>query len=224
MQNRSRTQSKRYDFCYFALPMKVTRLLFLLFCLISLHGSAQKVIQFSGIIVTGDSLNPVPYTNIITTNTNRGTTSDYFGYFSFVAQENDTILFSSVGFRQSTFIIPDSLEDKRYSLIQVLRKDTIQLDAVSVYPWPSREAFAEAFLNAKTSNDDLMRAEANMGPSRMLVMMETMDSDGYSNYKLSAEEYQSSLMYSGQAPAINLMNPVAWASFIKALRKGKPKQ
>jgi hypothetical protein len=181
------------------------------------------VIQFSGIIVTGDELNPVPYTNIMTSNTHRGTTSDYFGYFSFVAQENDTIHFTAVGFRESTFIIPDSLEDKRYSLIQVLRKDTIELDAVNVYPWPSKEAFAEAFLNAKTPPDDLLRAQANLGPSRMLVMMETMDSDGYSNYKLSSEEYQSSLMYSGQAPAINLMNPVAWASFIKALRKGKPK-
>ncbi len=224
MQSRGKTESKRYDFCYFVASMTVKRFLFLLSCLAFLHGSAQEVIQFSGIIVTGDSLNPVPYTNIITTNTNRGTTSDYFGYFSFVAQENDTIVFSAVGYRQSTFIIPDSLEDKRYSLIQVLRKDTIQLDVVHVYPWPSREAFAEAFLNAKTSSDDLMRAQANLGPSRMLVMMETMDSDGYSNCKLSAEEYQSSLMYSGQAPAINLMNPVAWASFIKAMRKGKLKQ
>ncbi len=203
--------------------MDIKRILFAFSCLAFLQVSAQEVIQFSGIIVTGDSLNPVPYTNI-TTNSNRGTTSDYFGYFSFVAQENDTINFSAVGYRKSRFIIPDSLEDKRYSLIQVMFKDTVLLDVVNVYPWPSREAFAEAFLNAKTPTDDLMRARNNIGPSRMLVMMETMDSDGYSNYKLSSAEYQSSLMYSGQAPAINLMNPVAWSSFISALRKGKLKQ
>lgn len=203
--------------------MKFLTLLFALALFTTASLQAQEVIQFSGIIVTGDSLQPVPYTNIYTVNSGRGTTSDYFGYFSFAAYENDTIEFSALGFRKSRFIIPDSLEDKRYSLIQILRQDTVVLDAVDVYPWPSREEFAEAFLNAKTPPDELLRAQSNLQPSRMLVMMETMDSDGYSNYKLSAEEYQSSLMYAGQAPAINLMNPVAWASFIKAIRKDKKK-
>jgi hypothetical protein len=198
---------------------------FFLFCsfLASFTLAGQDLIQFSGIIVTGDSLQPVPYANIGVDNSHRGTTSDYYGYFSFVAQESDTIVFSAVGFRQSRFIIPDSLVDKRYSLIQVLSRDTVQLDEVDVYPWPSREAFAEAFLNANGPASDQLRASDNLSPSRMLVMMETMDSDGFSNYKLSSEEYNNQLLYSGQAPAINLMNPMAWASFIKAMRKGNNK-
>ncbi|MCK6650110.1 MAG: carboxypeptidase-like regulatory domain-containing protein, partial [Bacteroidia bacterium] len=42
---------------------------------------ARKLVQFTGIVVEGDSLKPVPYTSIIIKNTNRGTISDYFGYF-----------------------------------------------------------------------------------------------------------------------------------------------
>ncbi len=204
--------------------MNIQRLLLLFSCALSLSFSAQEVVQFSGIIVTGDSLNPVPYTNIIIEGTNRGTTSDFFGYFSFVAQETDTVVFSAVGYRQSRFIIPDSLQDKRYSLIQVLSPDTIQLGVVNVYPWPTKEAFAEEFINAAPPEDEMLRSQRNLAPSRMLVMMETMDSDGFRNYKLSSDEYNNQLYYAGMAPAINLMNPMAWASFIDALKTGSLKR
>lgn len=205
--------------------MELKKLALLLFCTSTvLISSSQDVVQFSGIVVTGDSLNPVPYTNIIVDNTSRGTTADYFGFFSFVAQERDTIIFKALGFRESRFIIPDSLSDKRYSLIQVLFPDTIMLNTVNIYPWHTKEAFKEAFLNAPPPDDDVSRAAANIGPSRMLVMMETMDRDGYANYKLAADEYSNKLYYAGMAPPINLMNPMAWASFIDALRKGKLKE
>jgi len=196
-------------------------LLFLVFAL-SQQLQAQAVIQFSGIIVTGDSLTSVPYTNIMVEDTHRGTTSDYFGYFSFVAQEGDTIVFSALGYRESRFIIPDSLDAKRYSLIQVLSKDTIQLDVVNIYPFKSREDFAAAFIKASPPSD-LLSARNNLGPSRMLVMMETADRDGFTNHKLNSEEYHNQLYYAGQAPGINLMNPMAWSSFIKALRSGSLK-
>ncbi|MBK6839366.1 MAG: hypothetical protein IPG90_14770 [Bacteroidetes bacterium] len=44
------------------------------------------LVQFSGIVVTSDSLNPVPYTSIMIRNTYRGTVGDYYGFFSFVAK------------------------------------------------------------------------------------------------------------------------------------------
>ena len=64
----------------------------------------KDLIQFSGVLVTGDSLKNVPYGNIIIKNSQRGTTSDFYGYFSFVAQESDTIIFSVVGFKKGEFI------------------------------------------------------------------------------------------------------------------------
>ena len=63
-------------------------------------GKKPDLVQFSGVVVT-DSLMPVPFTNILVKNTYRGTMSDVYGYFSFVAQEGDTILFSAVGFQRS---------------------------------------------------------------------------------------------------------------------------
>ena len=43
----------------------------------------DDVVQFTGVIVTADSLDPVPYTNIVIKNRRKGTTSDFYGYFFF---------------------------------------------------------------------------------------------------------------------------------------------
>jgi hypothetical protein len=71
--------------------------------------NTDNLIQFSGITVTADSLNTVPYTKIIIKNKNKGTTSDIYGYFSFVAHKQDTILFNALGFKPASYVIPDTI-------------------------------------------------------------------------------------------------------------------
>ncbi|MFT4660150.1 MAG: hypothetical protein ACI8XB_000408 [Patiriisocius sp.] len=182
--------------------------------------SQEKLVQFSGIIVTGDSLMPVPYAKVIIKESRRGTIADYFGYFSIVVAEGDSLEFASVGFNTSSFVVPDSLNDTRYSYIQILSQSVTELEEVTVTPWPSREAFREAFLNLPPP-DDVLNAKDNLAPSQLLVMLETTDSDGYANYKTNTNSFHNELYYAGQAPPINLLNPMAWAEFIQAWRDGK---
>jgi len=40
----------------------------------------KKLIQFSGVVVNGDSLQPIPFVNIMIKNSYHGTVSDYYGY------------------------------------------------------------------------------------------------------------------------------------------------
>lgn len=180
----------------------------------------NNLIQFSGVVVEGDSLRPVPYTSIIVKNSYHGTISDYFGYFSFVAASNDTIEFSAIGFNTSYYVIPDTLSSYTYSLIQVLRKDTIYLKTTEVYPWPSKEQFKQAFLNLTLPEDDLARAGKNMDRAVIKDQMVGMAMDASLNYKYSNQQYQSRLYYAGQYPPNNLLNPIAWAKFIKAWKNG----
>ena len=44
-----------------------------------------ELVQFSGVVVTNDSLQPIPYTSVIIKHAYRGTLTDYYGFFSFVA-------------------------------------------------------------------------------------------------------------------------------------------
>lgn len=185
---------------------------------------SSGLIQFSGVVVTGDSLMPIPFVSVMIKNSNRGTISDFYGYFSFVAQKSDTIVFSSVGFKKAEYIIPDTLADFRYSLIQILSKDTVTLSEAVIYPWPSREAFREAFLSLQVPDDDLERARKNLERRRMEEMAQGMPMDGSLNYKYQMQDYQSRLYYSGGAPPVNLMNPLAWSKFIKAWQDGEFKK
>lgn len=180
----------------------------------------DDLVQFSGVVVTADSLRPLPYTSIIVVGSHVGTISDYYGYFSFVAQKNDSIQFSSIGFKKSYFVIPDSLSTNRYSLIQMMQSDTFLLREAIIYPWPSVEQFKEAFLALNVPDDDLERARKNLERQRLAELGAGMGMDGAENYRYQMQQYQSQLYYSGQAPPINIFNPIAWAKFIESWRKG----
>lgn len=180
----------------------------------------HDLIQFSGVVVEGDSLRPVPYASIMIKDSYRGTVSDYFGYFSFVAEKADTIEFSAIGYRDAVFVIPDTLTTNKYSLIQVLKTDTIYLKTAEVYPWPSKEQFKHAFLALNIPDDDLARAQKNMDRDDMKEAMVGMATDASLSYKYTMQQYQSKLYYAGQLPPNNLLNPIAWSKFIKAWKNG----
>lgn len=181
----------------------------------------NDLVQFSGVVVTSDSLNPVPFTSIIIKNTYRGTVSDYFGFFSFVAKMKDTIEFSAIGFKKAVFIVPDTITDSRCSLIQLLKADTILLREVVIFPWPTLEQFKEAFLNLRVPDDDLARAQSNLNKREMNLLAGKMTMDGSMNFRNQMQLQSSRLYYAGQVPTTNLLNPIAWAKFVQAWQNGE---
>lgn len=199
-------------------------LLAIFFFLGYFSSSAQEahsnLVQFSGVVVTGDSLKPIPFVNVIIRNTWRGTVTDYFGFFSFVARMNDTIEFSSLGYKKSTFVIPDTLKSNRYSLIQMMHSDTILMKEVFIYPWPTKEQFKDAFMNLRIPDDDYERARKNLAQAEMQAMYENMPMDGSMNFRNQMQQNSSRLYYAGQLPPNNLLNPIAWAKFIEAWQNG----
>jgi len=184
----------------------------------------KNLVQFSGAVVTGDSLHPVAFTHIIDHNINFGTVSDYYGYFSFVARKGDTISFSAIGFKKAKFVIPDTIRNNRYTMFQVMATDTIYLNETVIYPWPTKEQFKEAFLSLKIPDDDLEIARKNLERYELYVRAQAMPMDGSMNYRNYIDQTVSKLYYAGQTQPISLLNPFAWAQFIKAWQDGKFKR
>lgn len=180
----------------------------------------DSLLQFSGVLLTRDSLEAVPFASVLIKGTQRGTMSDYFGYYSFVAERGDTIQFSYVGFKDALFVIPDSLNRKNYSLIQMMDVDTIILQEAVIYPWPTKEQFRQAFLDLRLPEDDKQLAERNLARADMKERMENMQADGSETFKMSMRNHGNQLYYAGQLPPNNLLNPIAWAKFIKAWKNG----
>jgi hypothetical protein len=181
----------------------------------------RRVIQFSGLVVTGDSLAPVPYTTVWVKNTRRGTITDFYGFFSIAVYERDTLRFTAVGFKEVNYAVPDTLSQSRYSAIQIMSRDTIYLPETVIYPWPTREQFRHAFIHTEIPDDDYDRAMRNLARAEMKERMQNMAMDGGMNYRAAMQQHSNRLYYAGQAPPMRIFDPFAWAEFFKAWREGR---
>lgn len=200
-------------------------LLTLAFYCNSLQSQSQdensSLVQFSGITITADSLNPVSFAKISDICSHRATTSDINGYFSFVAHKTDTVIFTAIGFKPTSFIIPDSITKQRYSLIQLMTADTLTLAAAFIFPWPTLEDFKRAFVETKIPDDDLEIARKNLLAADIRMRAEEYPMDANMNYRNYIDNQTSKLYYFGQIQPYNIFNPFAWAKFIKAWKDGK---
>lgn len=181
---------------------------------------SSGLIQLSGVVVSGDSLSPVPFTSVLIKGTHRGTICDYYGFFSLVTRKGDTIVFSSLGYAPAEVAISDTLSENRYSMIQMLQRDTIVLREQVVHPWPSRQQFREAFLTLNAPDDDYDRAFKNMTREDVRLAIQGVPMGAEGNYNYAIQREYTRLYSQGQMPQISLMNPLAWAQFIDAWKKG----
>ena len=184
-----------------------------------------NVVQVSGLVVTGDSLSPLPYCTVFRVRDRRGTMTDVRGFFSLPALEGDTLEFSSVGYVSQSAVIPSGSEMGRVNLVQPMGRDTVNMSDAFVYPWPSRERFKQEFLALGLPDRGLNPAwDAEVDPMDMYDRLMEVGRDGQSTSTevLAAQALQAG--YAGQAPPVNLLNPVAWAQFLRALKAGELKR
>ena len=182
---------------------------------------SAQVVQVSGLVVTGDSLSPLPYCTVFRSRDRRGTMTDARGFFSLPALTGDTLEFSSVGYVSQQAVIPEGGELARVNLVQPMGRDTVAMKDAFVYPWPSRERFRQDFLALGLPNQGLDPAwDSPMDPMDVYDRLSEVGRDGQSTSSevLAAQAQQAG--YAGQAPPVNLLNPVAWAQFLQALKSG----
>jgi hypothetical protein len=182
----------------------------------------SDAVQFSGVVLTEENgtLIPLPYTNIYIKNTRRGTFSSIDGFFSLVGRKGEIVVFSMVGFKTVEYTIPDSLTDNRYSVYQLMTKDTILLPETVIYPWPSREHFKQEFLAMDITDQLEMQAAENLSEKALAQIREYLPSDGAENVSIYLKEQAKSYYYEGQFRPVNILNVFAWKQFIDAWKRG----
>ncbi len=205
--------------------------IFLFFVLAPLATFAQgqptldnNAIQFSGLVVTGDvrgNMIPVPYTTVRIKGKRRATYADAKGFFSIVVEKGDKVTFSAVGFETTHSKVPTNLTDPRYSVVQLMTQDTINLPEMVIFPWPSRDNFKQDFLALNVHNELRERALKNLTPETITRIAEILPKDGNENGDFYLREQAKTLYYKGQTPPQNIFNPLAWAEFFQAWKDGK---
>ncbi len=204
--------------------MKICFLISILICLKTaiIAQSKGRYIQLSGVILN-DSLQPLPYVSVSVKNTKQGTISDFNGFFTFVVKPGQELYFFSINHQRMKYTVPDTLTLKHYSIIQVLPKDTVMMQEVVVYPWPTKEQFKQAILNLKLTESDYERAYKNMQREDIRIAAKSINMDAGENFTFLMNQQYSKLYSAGQYPGVSLLNPIAWAKFIEAWRSGKLK-
>jgi hypothetical protein len=180
----------------------------------------KKLIQLSG-VVRNEYLQPLQFVHILILNKQRGTISDTRGMFSFVVEEQDTILFSAIGFKRTGLIIPDTLESFNYPVDVIMESDTIEIAEVIILPWKTYEEFKEAFLAVDLPDDDLQRAYRNLAMINAQIHNTDIEPDPGMNYQYQMREQYNQLYTRGQMPYYTIFNPLNWAKFIDYLKDGK---
>lgn len=185
----------------------------------SLAGGQDKdLVQLSGRI-TNELTEPLPFAHVLIMNNYRGTITDKDGMFSLVVEVYDTVLFSTLGYKRRTMVIPDTLPKPFITTDIVLQEDTILIAAVKIYPWRSYEEFKDALLNLRLPDDDNERARRNIALIKTQIILYN-EPNARENFQYVMEQQYRETFSQGMYPSYQIFNPFAWAKFFQSLKRG----
>lgn len=181
----------------------------------------DSVVQIYGVVMTADSLKAIPAVSIVVKGRNQGTFSNDQGVFSIVVLKGDQIEFTSIGYKPILYnTAQDTVKGNQISLIQLMTVDAQYLPATVIAARPTREQFERDFINTKVPDDGIEIARQNNDAAKRRILARNLPAssgEAASTYlRQSAQKYY----YQGQAPPQNIFNPLAWADFIQAWKRG----
>jgi hypothetical protein len=182
----------------------------------------QPLVQFSGIVHNADSTKIiVPYVNITNTSTNRAVnSSNYQGYFSFVAHERDTLVFTCVGYAPTKVVIPANVANKSFTVEVMIKPTILNLPTVHIFPWATTDEFRKDFVALKIADDDLEIARKNVNRTTLMALVSTLGRDGQEINDATYQDLNTNIMNQHSLTPNPLLNPLAWGSFINQISQG----
>jgi len=180
----------------------------------------ERFIQVTGII-TDESETPVPNAGIISTRLKRGTMSDRSGIYSIVSMPGDTIIYRAMGYKINLAFIPGSAEGRHMTIDVVLYPDTISIEEVVILPWRTYEEFKRDITQPREADPVI----ANMNENLASVYASIASSSGVTitpeaGFRYAMEQNFDAISTKNQYPVNNLLNPFAWAKFLKGVKSG----
>ncbi|ANQ50216.1 carboxypeptidase-like regulatory domain-containing protein [Flammeovirga yaeyamensis] len=181
----------------------------------------QNSIQFSGIVVEGDSSYGVPGAHVYIKQAGKGTVTNHAGFFTMPTQVGDTVVVSSVGFAKQEIVIPKR-DDLGFTVLIEMREDVTELPLLEVFPYPTKEIFEEAFLALGEQKDQrIENMEKNLSQEKLTMMSNALPMGATGNYKyyMNYRADQIATQYFMET-ANPLLNPFAWGDLIKSIKRG----
>jgi len=202
--------------------IKIAVVVFMVFsCYTTNAQGPTKVVQVSGLVVSGDSLYGIPGVAIYIPKSGRGTLTNYVGYFSLPALLGDSIIINSLGYKVRRYVVPDTLKSDKMSLIIELLEDTLMMPAVEIFPWPTEQLFKEAFLSLRLPEQDMNNMNNNLNEQVLKRMLYSSTADGAENHRYYMQKQLdvTTNRYNIVNPGLVFTNPFAWSRIITDIKK-----
>jgi hypothetical protein len=189
----------------------------------------RQVVQFTGIVASGDSLLGVQGASVYVPKAGRGTTTNAYGYFSMAVLAGDSIVVRSLGYRNQTIVIPADYQRQSFSVIISLKEDATILPEVRVFPYTTEQAFKRAFLAMKPADKEGSAAADNLNADLMRKILNSQPMGATANYRQTMSQQQYNFdrrMGTAPNPYSNnpLLNPFSWLQLIKQVKNGDLKR
>jgi len=184
-----------------------------------------KVVQFSGIVASGDSLYGVPGVTILVPKAGRGTITNDYGYFSLPLLAGDSVVIRAIGYKHLTVKIPRNYNKQSYSVVLELKEDATVLPEVRVFPYPTERDFKQAFLKMKTPERELTGPERSLSPDVVTAMFRSLPMTSTQTFRNTMDMQQLDRdRKNGIAPNPRtnnpLLNPFGWLKLIEQIKNG----
>ena len=213
-------------------PLALTALLLGLLLLAAPDAQAQgkrRVVQFTGIVASGDSLLGVPGASVFVPQAGRGTTTNIYGYFSMAVLAGDSIVVRSLGYANQTIIIPENYSRQSYSIIVQLREDATVLPEVRVFPYTTERDFKRAFLALNLPNERGTNTAENLNEQIMRRIFNAQPMSPAANFRQTMANQQLDYdrrmgMAPNQYTNNPLLNPFSWLKLVQQVKSGEFKK
>jgi len=187
----------------------------------------RKAIMFTGVVV-GANQERLPMASIIIPQAGKGTLADETGYFVVPVFPGDSLVFSYVGYKSQYFRIPKNYNGETFSAVIAMREDVQMLQEVRVWPYSTEEEFKKAFLEMRLPDQaDRDALAKSTDPDYINRMSMLVPNNAQTNFRYMMDQQlfgRESFANRGFSTTMPFLNPFAWASFIKSVKKGDLKR
>ena len=174
-----------------------------------------RIYQFSGLIISRTSEQPISFSQVRVNHTRQGALSNPDGFYSVPVGLGDTLYFSHLGYHPAKLVVQDYLEDYQgdqsqyiYAITYLL-EDTVELDTAYIFPYDTPEELRTAVINMDIEKSFMDRnARENLDPRTLHAIMETLPVDGGERIMVARQMYYDYYQTKNLLPTVGF-DPIA---------------
>ncbi len=178
--NLRKTKNIRLSFAFFSLVFLLL-LVFTAQSRLQAQTESANVVGIYGILMSSDTLRPIPDAQIFSRDNYLGSFSDTTGRFYITVSRNDSIMFSSLGYITEIIPVTDSLLHRKQPITFYMTLDTILIHEIVIHAFWDYETFKQMIIHMKPAQ---------------------------SSYDITEDLKRRPLLYKARRGSFNLFSPI----------------